>query len=248
MNFTKTMNTESQEIIKLDEAYRTTKSTKLGSYFFRKVENLKSTVNSVENLKKAYNLLVVSIVACAIFLALTISNFTHFFGNPGFNFIPGQGNIVIAADVHRQAVLSDYLKTMTATILKENPQSIRKKTATFRAMTQATLEELDPIRKRFVIMFLQDAKLLKISAQKKVSFLMGVNLAGVNLQGINFRFNDLRGVNLENADLRGADLRKAKLNKANLTNSCYNNYTLFDKKFDPVAAGMREVTQSQICS
>ena len=241
------MNTESQEIIKLDRDYSTNQSTKLGGYFFRKVENFKSTINSFENPQKAYNRFFLSIAACAIFLAIAISSLTHFFDKPTYQLTTGQGNVAITTDIHRQAVLSDYLKTMTATILKENPRAMRKKAVTFRAMTQATLEELDPIRKRFVIMFLQDAKLLKISAQKQVSLLMGVNLAGVNLQGINFRFNDLQGVNLENADLRGADLRKAKLSNANLTNSCYNNYTLFDKKFDPVAAGMREVTQSQMC-
>jgi uncharacterized protein YjbI with pentapeptide repeats len=179
-------------------------------------------------------------------VVFTIAIFLHGFDQRADRFTIAQENVTITTNVHRQAVLSDYLKTMTSTVFKENPQSIRKKAATFRAMTQATLEELDPIRKRFVIMFLQDTKLLKISAQKQVSLLMGVNLTGVNLQGIDFRFNDLQGVNLNHADLRGADLRKTILNQANLTNSCYNNYTLFDKKFDPVAAGMKEVAQSQM--
>ena len=240
------MNTQSQKIIKLDENYNTTKSSKLGGYFFRRVENLKSTVNSVE-VAKAYKSAILFVTGCVIFLVLVIGIFYQGSDKPAYELSAGQGNAAIVADVHRQAVLSDYLKTMTATIVKENPQSIRKKTAAFRAMTQATLEELDPIRKRFVIMFLQDTKLLKISAQKHISLLMGVNLAGVNLQGMNFRFNDLQGVNFENSDLRGADLRSSKLNNANLSNSCYNNYTLFDKHFDPVAAGMREVGQSQMC-
>ncbi len=240
------MNTQSQKIIKLDEVYNTTKSSKLGGYFFRRVENLKSTINSVE-IAKAYNSAILLVTGCVIFLVLVIGIFQQGFHKPAYELTAGQGNVAIVADVHRQAVLSDYLKTMTTTIVKENPQSIRKKTAAFRAMTQATLEELDPIRKRFVIMFLQDTKLLKISAQKHISLLMGVNLAGVNLQGMNFRFNDLQGVNFENSDLRGADLRSSKLNNANLSNSCYNNYTLFDKHFDPVAAGMREVGQSQMC-
>jgi len=242
------MNTQSQEIIKLDEKYNTTKSTQLGGYFFRTVENLKSTINSLEVPKKNYKSLILWVTACIIFLAVTVGVFQRGFEKAAYQLTAGQGNVVLASNVHHQAVLSDYLKTMTATILQEKPQSIRKKAATFRAMTQATLEELDPIRKRFVIMFLQDSKLLKISAQKHISLLMGVNLAGVNLQGINFRFHDLQYVNLKNADLRGADLRKTKLNNANLTNSCYNNYTLFDKKFDPVAAGMKEVAQFQMCS
>ncbi len=242
------MNKQSQKLIKLDQAYIATKSAKLGSYFFRKVENLKSTIHSVQTPKKPFNWLIWPITTCAIFLVMIASIFTHVVEQPVYQFTTSPGNVVITTDVHRQAVLSDYLKTMSATILKENPRTIRRKVATFRAMTQATLEELDPIRKHFVIMFLQDSNLLKISAQKRVPLLMGVNLAGVNLQGTNFRFNDLQGVNLENADLRGADLRRAKLNNANLTNSCYNNYTLFDKKFDPVAAGMREVGQFKMCS
>lgn len=242
------MNTQSQEIIKLDEDYSTTKSTKLGGYFFRTVENLKSTVNSVEVTTNIYRPLILLVTTCIIFLAVTIGIFNHRIDKPAYQLTQGQQKIVLASDVHHQEVLSDYLKTMTATILQENSQSIRNKAATFRAMTQATLEELDPIRKRFVIMFLQDTKLLKISSQKHISLLMGVDLTGVNLQGINFRFNDLQNVNLRNADLRGADLRKTKLNHANLTNSCYNNYTLFDKNFDPVAAGMREMAQFQMCS
>lgn len=241
------MNTQSQEIIKLDEVYNTKKSAKLGGYFFRTVENFKTTINSVENSKIAYKSIVLSVIACVIFLAVTIGIFQRGFDKAGYQ-LAAQGNAAIAGDVHHQAVLSDYLKTMTSTIFAENPRSIRRKAATFRAMTQATLEELDPLRKRFVIMFLQDTKLLEISAHKKVSLLMGVNLAGVNLQGIDFRLNNLQYVNLKNADLRGADLRRTKLNNANLTNSCYNNYTLFDKYFDPVAAGMKEVAQSQMCS
>ncbi|MBF2016790.1 MAG: pentapeptide repeat-containing protein [Rivularia sp. T60_A2020_040] len=242
------MNTQSEQIIKLDEVYSTRKSTQLGGYFFRKVENLKSTFNLVEVPKKADKSLILLVTSCVIFLVLTIGIFLHGFDRSVSQFTPGYGNVAITTNVYRQQVLSDYLKTMTATILQENPQSIRKKAVTFRAITQATLEELDPIRKGFVIMFLQDAKLLQISAEKQISLLMGVNLSGVNLQGINFRFNNLQGVNFKNADLRGADLRRAKLNNANLTNSCYNNHTLFDKKFDPVAARMRKIEQSQICS
>lgn len=242
------MNTESQEIIKLDNAYNTTQSTKLGGYFFRKVENFKSTINLEEVPQKAYKSVIALVAACVILLTLTIGFLQTGFYQPAHQFTAAGGNIAMTTDVHHQAILSDYLKTMTSTILQEHPQSIRRKTATFRAITQATLEELDPIRKRFVIMFLQDTKLLQISARKKISLLMGVNLAGVNLQGINFRFNDLQNVNLKNADLRGADLRKTNLNNANLNHSCYNNYTLFDKNFDPVAAGMKEVAQFQMCS
>lgn len=242
------MNTQSQEMIKLDEVYNTNNKSKLGGYFFRRVENFKSTINSDANPKKVYISIVLSVIACVIFLAVTIGIFQKEFDKPAYQLAGGRGNITIASDVHHQAVLSDYLKTMTSTIFEQNPRSIRRKAATFRAMTQATLQELDPLRKRFVIMFLQDTKLLKISAQKHISLLMGVNLAGVNLQGIDFRLNNLQNVNFKNADFRGADLRRAKLNNANLTNSCYNNYTLFDKNFDPVAEGMREVAQSQMCS
>ncbi|AFY54683.1 putative low-complexity protein [Rivularia sp. PCC 7116] len=242
------MNTESQEIIKLDKAYDTTQSTKLGGYFFRTVENFRSTINLEEVPKKTYKSLIALVTACVLLLTLTIGFFQTGFYKPGHQFSAAGRNIAMANDVHHQAVLSDYLKFMTSTILQENPQAIRRKTATFRAMTQATLEELDPIRKRFAIMFLQDTKLLQISARKRISLLMGVNLTGVNLQGIDFRFNNLQNVNLKNADLRGADLRKTNLKNANLADSCYNNYTLFDKNFDPVAAGMKEVAQFQMCS
>ena len=120
------MNTKSQEIIKLDEVHNTTKSTKLGGYFFRTVQNFKSTINWVENPKKAYKSVVLLIIACVLFLAVTIGIFQKGFDKPGYRLAASQGNVAMAASIHNQAVLSEFLKSMASTIFEENPRSISR--------------------------------------------------------------------------------------------------------------------------
>ncbi len=47
-------------------------------------------------------------------MVVTIGIVIQGFDRPGYQLTAAQGNIPIAADVHYQAVLSDYLKTMTS--------------------------------------------------------------------------------------------------------------------------------------
>ncbi|HLO88583.1 MAG TPA: pentapeptide repeat-containing protein [Nostocaceae cyanobacterium] len=145
-------------------------------------------------------------------------------------------------------ILSDYLNTMTRLILEENPQQIKHQSAIFRAMTQATLQQLNPEYKRYIVLFLQDANLLQIpAAYNQQPLLWGANLMGANLEGLNLKSANFQGANLASVDFRGADLRGVKLENANLENACYNGSTVFNKTFQPQSAGMKELKTSHKC-
>ncbi|MFK0730130.1 MAG: pentapeptide repeat-containing protein [Gloeotrichia echinulata GP01] len=244
------MKTQPHEIIKPSKASSATTPIPLTSYVIRTIEILKSVIISIEIPKEAVWPLIGGVILTAvIFVMIVVGNITNGLNQPLYQF-PGffANKVELTADYHRQAILSDYLKTMTQIMLEKNPRLVQDKLSIFRGMTQATLQELDPGRQRYVVLFLQDANLLQVSSRHQAPLLFGANLVGANLQGINLKSANLQGTNLTRADLRGTDLRGANLANANLTNSCYNNSTVFDKKFLPNKLGMRELTNSQKCS
>lgn len=178
----------------------------------------------------------------------------------------------ITVEEHRQSVLTEYLSTVTELLVKDNSQS-REKFGILRALTHAVLQELDAPRKRYVMMVLYDAGLIRLDAaplEESVidSFLAGANLVGVNLQGLNFRdadfrradlrganlqSTDLSGSNLQDANFSGADLRatlldRVNLKRTNLTSACYNGRTQFDPNVDPIAAEMQKVSLTEPCT
>ncbi len=235
----KQMSTQSQKIIKRNQPVSLEKSTPLINPLVKKIEILRTVMRSVEMPNKLIVSIVIAIVSVAVICFLFIGNIAN--ANSSLNFSS-------ATNSHRQTVLNDYLQTMTGILLEESPREISEKSTLFRAITQATLQELDPERKRYVIMFLHDANLLKFSSKKQASLLLGANLVKANLQNLNLSSTDLAGAKLDGADFRDTDLRGAILDTAKLTGSCYNDSTFFDKKFDPIAAGMRIVKESQGCS
>jgi hypothetical protein len=83
-----------------------------------------------------------------------------------------------------------------------------------RAQTLAVLENLDPDRKRILLLFLYESRL--IDKEKQVVTLVRANLSGANLQGVDLRGANLVGANLQEANLRRANLQRAKLRGANL--------------------------------
>jgi uncharacterized protein YjbI with pentapeptide repeats len=178
----------------------------------------------------------------------------------------------IMVEEHRQTVLTDYLSTVTELLVKDNSES-KEKFGILRALTHAVLQELDAPRKRYVMMVLYDANLIRLNTALPDmgvvdSFLAGANVVGVNLQGLNFRNSDLRktnlqganlqqvnlsGSNFQDANLSGADLRSTildgvNLDGANLTSACYSGRTQFDPNFDPIAAGMQKVSLTEPCT
>lgn len=178
----------------------------------------------------------------------------------------------ITVEEHRQTVLMDYLSTVTELLVKDSSES-KEKFGILRALTHAVLQDLDAPRKRYVMMVLYDANLIRLNAaplDRGVvdSFLARANLVGVNLQGLNFRDTDFRKTDLRGANFQGVDLSGSNLQEANfsgtdlraaildavilggtdLTSACYNGRTQFDPNFDPIAAGMQKVALTEPCT
>ncbi|MFH7027877.1 MAG: pentapeptide repeat-containing protein [Heteroscytonema crispum UTEX LB 1556] len=240
------MATQRNQIVKVQAVSSSEKTTSLGGYFVRNLEDMKTFMSSAKIRNKRIVPIIGAFIAFTVLFVIILGNLANNFHEKIYSFTGFSGNTALTVDYHRHAILSDYLKTMTQVILEQNPKQVKDNAGIFRAMTQATLQQLDPQRQRYVIMFLRDANLLQ-SSKKQASLLLGANLIGINLQNLNLRFADLQDTNLTGADLRGADLRGANLESVNLTNSCYNSQTIFDKRFKPIAAGMREIAKSKEC-
>ncbi len=241
------MNTKSNQIIKVNEV-STAKSSALSNYIDRTIETLKISMSSIEIPKEGVGALIATLFIVIVSLLLILGNLSNTLSQQTYQLQQFSENTELTADYHRYTILSDYMKTIANEIVTGHSQKTPEKSAMIRALTQATLQELDPGRKRYVVMFLHDANLLKTASKKQPSLLLGASLTGANLQGLNLKLANLQGANLTSADLRGTDLRGANLENAILAKSCYNTSTLFDKKFIPSAAGMRKVADSQACS
>jgi Pentapeptide repeats (8 copies) len=240
------MSTESKGIVKLDQSASIKKETKASDYLVKNIEVLKSFIfNKTRNF--AINRITLVVVTGIIIFLLILGSWTNGLNQQIYYLRELSANAELTADYHRQAVLSDYLNTMASAVLDNNPKPFQEKIAFFRAITQATLQELDAGRKRYVVMFLHDTNLIKIS-RKQQSILFGANLAGANLQGLNLALTDLDTVNLQGADLRRVNLRGANLKNANLKDSCFNKESLFDNDFNPILLGMKEVKISHLCT
>jgi Pentapeptide repeats (8 copies) len=248
IKISKIMATQRNQIVKVQPVSSSEKTTSLGGYFVRNLEDIKTFIRSAEIPNRRIVPIIGAFITVAVlFVIIILANLTNNFHDKIYSFPGFSENTAFTVDYQRHAILSDYLKTMTQVILEDNPKQVKNNSNIFRAMTQATLQELDPQRQRYVIMFLQDANLLQNSSRKQASLLLGANLIAINLQNLNLRFADFQGTNLTGADLRGADLRGVNLENANLTNSCYNSQTIFEKTFQPIAAGMKEIVKSKEC-
>jgi len=152
----------------------------------------------------------------------------------------------IATDRQQEAALQAYLDQMTELLLEkdlgntENPEV--RLVAKTRTLT--VLRGLDGLRKRNVLQFLRDAKLIGAMVKSPVFTLKGADLSNADLRGANLESVNLEEVNLQHADLRGvrlfetnfkeADLRYANLQNADLSRS-------FFIKTDLSNANMRNV-------
>jgi hypothetical protein len=116
-----------------------------------------------------------------------------------------------------EAALQNYLKNVGALLLEPplHRASPGDNLSTLvRVQTLSVLEELDPHRKRILLRFLVEARL--IYKHKPVVSLAEANLSRADLSNAGLSETDLRGVNLSGADLEWADLRGANLRGANL--------------------------------
>jgi hypothetical protein len=113
----------------------------------------------------------------------------------------------------REVALHSYIDWLSLLQLDRARRSAEAPTQlhqTIRARTLNLLLELDPVRKRIVIQFLYDIRLI-CDAQP-------LDLSGADLRGTDLRGMDLRGAALHGVDLRGAQLYQTRLDGADLRN------------------------------
>jgi uncharacterized protein YjbI with pentapeptide repeats len=104
--------------------------------------------------------------------------------------------------------------------LSEAQQSAGDRAATM-AKTRSLLLRLDRNRKRVLLQFFHDAKLLE--KERPLIELSGANLSGANLEAIDLGRDSLRGANLRGVDLRSGNLSSADLEGADLGNIGWND-------------------------
>ena len=123
----------------------------------------------------------------------------------------------IAKDNQREANLQSYIDKMSQLLLEKklfDQVTIEAKTIA-RVRTLTTLPHLDGQRKRFVLTFLHEAKLL--DKGNTIVPLEGADLSFVNLLSANLSGANLSGTILLRADLSFVDLSGANLSGANLS-------------------------------
>jgi Pentapeptide repeats (8 copies) len=116
-----------------------------------------------------------------------------------------------------EAALQNYFEQVGKLLIEQPLRRARPNdnlSTVVRAQTLAVLEDLDPDRKRILLLFLYESRL--IDKEKQVVTLVRANLSGANLQGVDLSGANLVGANLQEANLRGANLQRANLRGANL--------------------------------
>jgi uncharacterized protein YjbI with pentapeptide repeats len=166
-----------------------------------------------------------------------------------------------AADQRTQdTALQAYFDQMSQLLidqhLHEEPDRYSDKRVTARARTLAVLSQLDGERKRTVLLFLREARLINRKSRvrksrviyPRVVGLRGADLSGANLREVRVISTDrkepvslegayLGGADLEGADLEGADLTDADLTKANLRRATLRGVNLQGAKL--ISADLR---------
>ena len=122
-------------------------------------------------------------------------------------------------DQHAQdTALQEYLNKMSELLidkkLHEDPLPHGDTRVTARARTLTVLGQLDGTRKRRVIQFLREARLISTGETLEGRT---INRRVVGLDGADLRNADLRKMRLVDADLSGADLSGADLSEADLS-------------------------------
>ncbi len=130
----------------------------------------------------------------------------------------------ITLDNQRETVLQTYLDKMSELLLHENlGKSNRGDDATniAHARTLTALPKLDPNRKRSIILFLAESRLIDRDGwiiDMSWADLSGVDLSQtMNLDSISLEAADLQGANLSGAQLTQVNFEGANLHHANLS-------------------------------
>jgi uncharacterized protein YjbI with pentapeptide repeats len=166
---------------------------------------------------------------------------------PLLNWLQKKRELEIAEQRAQDEALQAYLNKMSELLIDEklhdkaNPYDDTRVTA--RARTLAVLSQLDGERKRTVLLFLRESRLINRdlhvrngrTVYARIVGLRDADLRNANLQdaklintlrdepvsleGAILEGADLQGADLEGADLQGADLRAANLRSASLRNA-----------------------------
>ncbi len=152
----------------------------------------------------------------------------------------------IASDNQREVLLQGYLSQLSELLLGNqlrlsDPHSEGRYLA--RAQTMTILPRLDATRKRSLLLFLYESKLVNTEGVAGIIQLKGVDLNRVDLHKANLRGVDLSGADLSKADLSGADLSKADLSTARLSEADLRGADL--RGADLRGADLREVQLSK---
>lgn len=123
----------------------------------------------------------------------------------------------IAQDNQREAALQEYIDKISELLLEKQlrdskPEDEVRTIARVRTLT--VLPRLDKVRKRSILQFLCESRLISIVD------LSEVDLSGVKLDMLKLKGAKMHEANLSEADLTGADLSEADLLGANLSRAC----------------------------
>jgi hypothetical protein len=124
----------------------------------------------------------------------------------------------IALDRQQEVALQAYLDRMSELLLKENLLTTEDEIVRLVAQTRTltVLRVLDGLRKRNVLLFLRDAKLIGAMVKAPVFTLKSADLSYADLRGFNLESVNLEEVNLQHADFRGAKMFETNFKKADL--------------------------------
>jgi hypothetical protein len=138
----------------------------------------------------------------------------------------------IAIDNQQEAALQSYIDKMSELLLKEGLResggdSEQRTIALVRTLT--VLYKLDPIRKRTVLKFLFESKLIDNNnpiVNLSYADLKEADLNGFTLHHCNLGLTNLSKANLEKADFIGTTLTRANMQSVNLSESNLENVDL----------------------
>jgi uncharacterized protein YjbI with pentapeptide repeats len=117
----------------------------------------------------------------------------------------------IAMDRQREVALQAYLDRMTELLLKENLRTSENEEVrnVARIRTLTVLRSLDGMRRREVLLFLRESRLITMPAI--------IELRGAVLEGVSFSDDDLSEIKLSGADLSSAYMGQCRLRNADLS-------------------------------
>ena len=155
------------------------------------------------------------------------------FGSAYFSDRQNSNNLQIAKDQQQQTALDTYIDRMSDLMVLNNKDTLQDSTSpnfeirrVARARTLIVLTTLDPERKRSVVQFLFDTKLIKNNNPIKTdnpivrldfAHLDDADLSRMYLENVNFFDLYMTGANLNYAYLRNSELSKSYLQHSDLS-------------------------------